>query len=187
MFGVTTDGKNVVVNQDFSIRIPYGAGYDLDGDNRTVLTIARFDELPPDYDTGVFDLRRAPGKFDVLSFSVTHALSGESLRQMNLAGFLEQLRRSTDEELAKSAIGAAGAANASGENYGVLKVVQDTPELKVGYFTNDMFVAANFMLLIFTKDYSYRATLKIPRQAQKFKRTEFFVKALLSSVRPNAG
>ena len=186
MFGVTTDGKNVVVNQDFSIRIPYGAGYDLDGDDRTVLTIARFDELPPNYDTGAFDLRQATGKYDLLSFSVTHALSGESLRQMNLAGFLGQLKRSTDEELAKAAVGTA-AAGGSGENYGVVKVVQDTPELKTGYFTSDMFVAANFMLLIFTKDYSYRATLKIPRQAQKFKGTEFFVKALLSSVRPNAG
>ncbi len=188
MIGVTSDGKNVIVNRDFTIRIPYGAGYDvfdLSGDSRTVLTIMRFEELPPDYDAGVFEPRMDASKYDKLSFDVTHALSAESLGQMNLTNFLAQLKQSTDEQLAKVAVGSA--AESSGENYSVLKTVQDTPELKTGYITNDLFVAANFMLLIFTKNFGYRATLKVPRQAQKFKRTEFFVKALLGSVKPNAG
>lgn len=189
MIGVTTDGKAVTVNRDFSIRIPYGAGYDvfdLTGENRTVLTITRFDELPADYDAGVFTPRMDPSKYDVLSFGVTHALSEESLGQMNLAAFLAQLKNSTDEQLAKAAVGSAAAQDGSGQSYSVLKTVQDTPEIKAGYITNDLFVAANFMLLVFTRSFGYRATLKVPRQPQKFKRTEFFVKALLGSVKPNA-
>lgn len=188
MIGVTSDGKDILVNRDFGIHIPYGAGYDtadLTNESRSVLTIARFEELPPDYGAGTFDLRMDASKYDLLTFDVTHALSAESLGQMNLAGFLAQLKQSTDEQLAKAAVGSAGNAT-PGENYSVLKAVQDTPELKTGYITNDLFVAANFMLLVCTKNFGYRATLKVPRQPQKFKRTEFFVKALLGSVRPNA-
>lgn len=186
MFGVTTDGKYVAVNRDFSIRIPYGAAYDVfdvNGDDLNVLTVVRFEELPVDYTDGMFQPRGDVGKSDVLNFSLTHALSVDSLGQMNFREFLGNLKRSTDEQLAKVAVGTAGNADPSGANYSVLKVVQDTPEIKTGYITSDLFVAANFMAFIFTKNHAYRATLKVMRQPQKFKRTEMYMISLLSSVK----
>lgn len=188
MFGVSSDGKIIPVNRDFSIRIPYGAGYDVyeaKGDALDVLTITRFEELPTDYTDGMFQPRSNDGKSDVITFSLTHALSQDSLRQMNFTDFLGQIKRSTDEQLAKAAVGSV-AAQTEGENYSVLKAVQNTPEIKAGYITSDLFVAANFMAFIITKNHVYRGTLKITRQAQKFKRTELFMRSLLSSVKPNA-
>ncbi len=49
MYGVGMDGKIVLVNKDFSIRIPYGAGYDLGsaiGDDSPVLSVPRFETMP---------------------------------------------------------------------------------------------------------------------------------------------
>ena len=188
MFGVTTDGKFVAANRDFAIRIPYGAAYDVfdvSGDDLNVLTIYRFEELPVDYTDGAFQPRGAETRCDILNFSLTHALSVDSLGQMNFRDFLANLKRSTDEQLAKVAVGSA-AGNQDGANFSVLKVVQDTPEIKTGYITSDLFVAANFMAFIFTKKHAYRATLKVTRQPQKFKRTEMYMMSLLSSVKPNA-
>lgn len=184
MFGVTSDGKNVLVNRDFVIHIPYGAAYDADEastDDLNVLTITRFDTLPVDYTDGPFQPRTGETKFDVLTFGVTHALGQDSLQQMDFKDFLGTIKRSTDEQLAKAAVGTVSA----DATYGVLKVVQNTPEIKAGYITNDLFVAANFMVFVFTKNHAYRGTLKIARQPQKFKTTEFFVRSLLSSVKAN--
>ncbi|MBQ9459414.1 MAG: hypothetical protein IJU66_05725 [Oscillospiraceae bacterium] len=187
MLGTTIDGKTVLVNRDFTIHIPYGAGYDVyetSSDQLTVLTVTRFEELPVDYTDGSFQPRGDLSKCDVLNLTLTHALSVDSLGQMQFRDFLANVKRSTDEKLASVAVGTA-AANADGENYSVLKVVQDTPEIKAGYITNDLYVAANFMTFIFTRNHVYQATMKIPRQKQKFKRTEMYMMSLLSGIKPN--
>ena len=186
MFGTNSDGKTVLVNRDFTIHIPYGAAYDVydaKGDQLTVLTVTRFEEMPNDYTDGSFQPRIAPGKADVLNLTLTHALSVESLGQMRFQDFLMKLKKSSDERYAAHAIGSA--ANAENDIYRVLKVVQDTPGIKAGYVTNDLFVAVNFMTFIFTRKNVYQATMKVQRQPQKFKRTCMYMMSLLSGLKEN--
>lgn len=189
MTGVSPDGKIILVNKDFSIKIPYGAAYELDdgnGDKRAVLTITRFDELPQNYVNGPFDLRSDAGKYDVLSFFISHDLEDGALNQMNFSDFLGELKRSGDERFAWAAVGtAAGTEEEPVDHYRALKVIQDTPELKIGYVTDDLFVSVKFVPFIFVQNHGYKGVLKVERQNQKFKRTELFIKSLLSSVKPN--
>ncbi len=189
MFGVTSDGKIIVANKDFSIRIPYGAAYepgDAQDENHTVLTITRFDELPANYTASSFQPQIDARKCDVLNICLTHDLEDEHpLRQMKFPDFLDGLKRKADERFAWAAVGELGKEDGSA-NYRTLKVVQNTPEIQVGYVTRDLFVAINFTIYIFTKNREYSGKLKIERQAQKFKRTEMFVKSLLSSVKASS-
>lgn len=188
MFGVSPDGKILLVNKDFSIRIPYGAAYEVeepDGDNNTVLIISRFDELPQNYVNGSFqpsvDLRR-----DVLTFSIAQELDVGDLERVNLSEFLGGLKRSADAQFQWAAVGtAAGTEEEPVDHYRAVKVVQDTPEIKSGYITSDLFVAVKFTPYIFTRNRTYRGVLKVERQGGKFKRTELFIKSLLNSVKPN--
>ncbi|MBE7003081.1 MAG: hypothetical protein E7425_02180 [Ruminococcaceae bacterium] len=187
MLGASIDGKTVLVNRDFTIHIPYGAGYDVfdtSVDQLVALSVTRFEELPPNYTEGTFQPYGDAGKGDVLNFTLTHALSPDSLAQMQFRDFLANVKRSTDEKLSRAAVGTASA-GADGENYSVLKVVQDTADIKAGYITNDLYVAANFMTFIVTRNHVYQATMKVPRQKQKFKRTEMYMMSLLSGVKAN--
>lgn len=190
MNGVTSDGKIILVNKDFSVRIPYGAAYDLDdgnNDNRTVLTITRFDDLPQNYTNGSFQTPLDPRKCDVVNVGISHDFEDDTTSRMSFQDFLADLKRSADEQFEWSAIGTAGGGeDGATDNFRVLKIVQDTPELKAGYITSDLFVAVKFVSFVFTKNYGYRGILKVERSPQKFKRTEFFMKSLLSSVKLNA-
>lgn len=186
MIGTNTDGKNVLVNRDFIIHIPYGAAYevfDATGDQLTVLTVTRFDEMPVDYTDGNFTPREESIKSDVLSFTLTHALSIDSLGQMRFQDFLMKIKKSSDERHAKMAIGSA--ADAENDTYRILKVVQDTPGIKAGYVTSDLFVAVVYTVFIFTRNHVYQATMKVPRQAQKVKRTGMYMMSLLSGIKAN--
>lgn len=185
MLGAPTDGKIVLVNHDFTIRVPHGAGYELyepDGDEDVILSVVRFDELPPNYNYGEFQLPANDKTYDEIKFQIMHEYDEEAIRQMDFAKFLNDLKSTHDERFARSAVGAAGDSN---QSYRALKIVQNTPEIKAGYLTRDLFVAARFHLFIFTERHGYSARLKVGRQGQKFKRTEFLMTSLLSSVKPN--
>lgn len=190
MIGVSSDGKIILVNKDFAVRIPHGAAYDLDdgnNDSKTVLTITRFDELPQYYTNGSFQTPLDPRKTDVITVGISHEFEDNTASQMNFQDFLDSLKRSADEQFQWSAVGSAGIGeDGTADNFRTLKVVQNTPELKVGYITSDLFVSVKFMSFVFTKDYGYRGILKVERSPQKFKRTEFFMKSLLSSVKLNS-
>ena len=188
MIGVSSDGKIILVNKDFSIRIPHGAAYDLDDGNndyKTVLSITRFEELPQNYAVGSFQAQIDPRMADVITVGVSHEFEDDTFRQMDFQDFLGELKRSADEQFQWSAVGSVGTEEGSADNYRVLKVVQDSPEIKAGYITTDLFVAVKFVSFIFTPTHGYRGILKIERSPQKFKRTEFFMKSLLGSVKPN--
>ncbi len=187
MLGVNSDGKFVPVNRDFSIRIPYGAAYDLydaKGDALNVLTITRFEEMPVDYTDGAFQPRSSEGKSNAITFSLTHEIEEDELRKVDFKNFLNTLKKSNEERRAKFAVGSAAATDADGANYSRLKIVQNTPEIKAGYVTSDMFVAVNFTVFIFTKKHAYRGVMKLPRQPQRFKRIDLFIHSILSSVKP---
>lgn len=189
MLGVTSDGKIIPVNKDFMLRIPYGAGYDVyDGgnENGVVLAITRFDELPANYNTSTFQPQIDPKKCDVLNFCLASDIDEESISQLNFQQFLNELKQSADAQFERAAVGSAtGGDDGAAENYRALKVSQNTLDIRAGYITTDLFVSVKFSVFIFTKNHMYRAVFKVERSAQKFKRTEFFLKSLLSSVRPN--
>lgn len=186
MYGVGSDGKIVLVNKDFSIHVPYGAGYDVGdpADDVPVLTIARFDELPANYKNGAFEPPDDGNRRDILNLYLTHEFDG-ARAQMSFPDFLEHLKRSTDERFARAAVGTVSQEDAA-PNFRVLKVVQNTPDIKAGYLTSDLFVSVKFAAFLFTREHTYRGTLKIERQAQKLRRTEMFMKALFASLKPNS-
>lgn len=183
MIGVSSEGKIVLVNKDFTIRVPYGAGYetgDPAGDDPTVLAVTRFEELPANYANGSFTPPFERQRRDVLRIWPTPELDEAMMGFAGFSDFLASIKQSTDERFARAAVGDVGTAD-----FRVLKVAQDTPELKVGYITEDLFVSVNFMAFIHAGGHMYRGTMKVERQAQKFKRSEMFMKAMLSSVKPN--
>ncbi len=190
MFGVPQDGKIVLVNHDFLIRIPYGAGYETfesdDKDQEDVLVVTRFEELPKTYNSGAFQADTRAKGCDVIHLSLMREFDETALKQIKFKSFLNELKNSHDERFARSAVGGVlSDAYGAGQDYRVVTVVQDTPEIKAGYVTRDLFVAVRFDAFVFTAYHGYSGRLKIERQGQKFKRTEFLMKSLLSSVKPN--
>ncbi len=187
MQGVSSEGKIVLVNKDFTIRVPYGAGYELggaNGDDEVVLAVTRFEELPENYANGTFRPPVEHQKRDVLRFCRVPELDDAPRGWSGFPDFLESLKRSTDERFARAAVGEIGEGGES-VRYRALKVSQDTDELKVGYVTTDLFVSVNFVAFVHAGGRMYRGTMKVERSAQKFKRSEMFMKAMLSSVRAN--
>lgn len=188
MYGVGMDGKILVVNKDFTIRVPHGAGYDLGdpgAEDSAVLSITRFEAMPENYKNGPFDVSLGGRKLDIFNLYLTEAYAGDELGRTNYPKYLEQLKQSVDARFAWAAVGSAAKPEDPSENFRVLRVVQNTPDTKAGYITNDLFVSVNFMVYLFTREEGYKGTLKIERQAGKLKRTEMFMRSLLSSIKPN--
>lgn len=188
MYGVPQDGKFVLVQRDFSIRVPYGAGYDVNDEAETgdsALTVTRFDELPQNYINGAFEPSPMGIKCDVLNFVMAQDVSADEISEMDFATFMERLKHAGDEQFKWSAVGSVGEGDGTEPSFRVMKVVQNSRDLKVGYMTTDLFVAVRFMIYIFAGGHEYIGKLRIARQPPKFKRTEMFIKSILSSVKPN--
>ena len=191
VYGVSKSGKDVRVNDDFSIHIPYGYCYDIgnkDAGDETALFLAKPAWQPAGYTSGAFSISDDTECDLTLSLKATHEVTvapdAEELG-IDFDQMLKELSKNADNHTMSMDVSLNGV-SASTETFGegsfrrAHRMVVDEPFLKAGYFTLGILGRTAYSVVILTRHHMYSATTIPP--AQDHPSVERELADLLSSI-----
>ena len=164
--GVDREGKQIEVNNDFKITIPYGTFYVLYDkyESNNVALIARPEDIPYNYKDGMFnipDKTKCNGMLTItLNMESNDNLDGKISDIYNIEEMLEGMSKKSQNIGLNLNINGHSSSLGDGEFRRMYKVCIDNEYIKVGYYTMGIIGETVYVPVIFTSRFVYTGQFK---------------------------
>lgn len=188
--GVGREGKQIEVNNDFKITIPYGTFYVLYDkyESNNVALIARPEDIPYNYKDGMFnipDKTKCNGMLTITpNMESNDNLDGKISDIYNIDEMLKGLSKNSNNMSFNLNINGNSRSFGNGEFRRMYKVCVDNEYIKVGYYTMGIIGETVYVPIIFTSRFVYTGQFKFKFNSDDYISNEKYVDSLLKSIEP---